>query len=720
VSLTPYLMTVALHAVVLSAASLILVAFIRNPRVKAALALGGLIATAVLSWLTPLRPAERPALTIPILPARLPEIEPAAPLPPLERADLTAVKQESLSPAPRSRNFQPPSILPMLWAAGTLAGLLGIAGALWRGGRWQRSLEIADVHEWSLLHDALPREMDRDAFRISAETVSPCVTGFLKPRIVIPRSLLDGSKPRELAWALRHELTHLDGQDSRWALAIRLVRSLLWWNPMVHGLAWTWSEARERTCDQAAATTGAERADYGDFLVTMAAALRPRPTRGPSMAKHGTAKRLKRRVASLLAAAPGLAPRVSRLQAVGAGLVFAAALGATSLLALEKNRPADRTGDGNLTLEKILNPEPVIGISMAWVKSAEPFGEDGRIYTAEEIRQRIEVLRKLPGTALESTAQEGSGLNSIESTFSQALIRSHQEDDVTWFFNARREREPLMEAPPWNGASDAKDYAGWVVGLGTAKGSKEGKIRVPVDASYSFFPGRHIASAILPTGSWEDLRQSAKSAVLEMPSGHAGVLDFGEVEAGVHIALVVTGRFALPWVHPFEPLDFDSAHFASLSAIRLDGIQSAKLPDDFRIHRFFTRMENASGLADPDYRRLAKLRDDARLAYQIAMDSLPGNRELVRQRNIQLEKLSSRPADREAEWKLKQLAGAISAHAGKDLHVLALKWHWEATSKAAKIRLEQLEKLRSSDSSNHLDGKARQMMEDLERRRHEW
>jgi beta-lactamase regulating signal transducer with metallopeptidase domain len=719
-SVTPYLMTVALHTVVLSAASVVLVAVVRNPRAKAAVALGCLMATGVLSWLTPLRPAEKPALTIPILPARLPEIEPAAPLPPLESADLTAVKQESLSPAPRSRNFQPPSILPMLWAAGTMAGLLGIAGALWRGGRWQRSLEIADEPEWSLLHDDLSRKLDRDAFRISAESISPCVTGFLKPRIVIPRSLLDGSKPRELAWALRHELTHLDGHDSRWAVAIRMVRSLFWWNPMVHGLAWTWSEARERTCDQAAATTGTERADYGDFLVTMAAALRPSPTRGPSMAKHGTAKRLKRRVASLLAAAPGLPPAVSRLQAIGAGLVFAAALGATSLLALEKDKPVDQTGDGNLSLEKILKPEPVIGISMVWVKSAEPFGESGKIHSAKEMRQRIEELRKLPGTALESTVQEGSGLISLESTFSQALIRSHQEDDVTWFFNARREHELPLETSPWNGVSQAKDYAGWVVGLGTAKGNIGGRIRVPVNASYSFFPGRHIASAILPTGSWGDLRQSAKSAVLEMPSGHAAVLDFGEVEAGVHIALVVTGRFALPWEHPFEPLDTESAYVSSVSAFRIAGIHSAKLPVDFRIHRLLSRIENASGLADPDYRRLAKLRDDARLAYQIAMDSLPGNRELVRQRNIQLEKLSSSTADREAEWKLTQLAGTISANAGKDQHVVALRWHWEAASKAAKIRLEQLDELRSTDSTNHLDGKARQMMEDLERRRHEW
>jgi hypothetical protein len=336
------------------------------------------------------------------------------------------------------------------------------------------------------------------------------------------------------------------------------------------------------------------------------------------------------------------------------------------------------------------------------------------------MRQRIEELRKLPGTALESTAQEGSGLDSIETTPSQLFIRSHHENGATWFFNARREHELLLETSPWNGASQLKDHAGWVVGLGTATGSIGGKIRVPVDASYSFFPGRHIASAILPTGSWGDLRQIEKSAEIEIPSGHAAVLDFGEVEAGAHIALVVTGRFALPWDHPFEPLDFDSAHFASLSAIRLDGIHSGRLPVENRINRLLVKLENHSEPADPEYRRLEKSRDEARLAYQIAMDSLPANRELVRQRNIQLEKLSSSPADREAEWKLKHLAGAISAHAGNDQYVVALRRDWEAASKTAKTHLKQLGKQRISNPINHLDGRVRQMMEDFERRRHEW
>jgi beta-lactamase regulating signal transducer with metallopeptidase domain len=718
--LEPYLLNVALHAVALSAASIVIVALIRNPRAKAGVALGCLLAVGGLSWLSPLRPTAAPALSIPILPPPPAEVIPMSPPPSIETARLTESLKDAPLPTGHRVKFPSQEIVPLLWAAGTLAGLLGIAASLGRDGRWQASLAPVGERERILIEESLPREIDHDIFRISEEPISPCVAGFLTPRIVIPRSLLDGSKPRELAWALRHELTHFDGHDSRWAVAIACLRAAFWWNPLVHGLARTWSEERERTCDQVAATQATERADYGDFLVTMAATLSPRPARGPAMARHGRAKRLKRRVAFLLAAAPGQPPGVSRLQSGGCGLVFAAALGATSLLALEQEKPVERTGNRSLTLEKILNPEPVIGVSMVWVKSAEPFGETGRIYTAEELRQRITQLRKLPGTQLESTAPVGTELDSIEEAISVLFNRSFQQKDVTWVFNAASENEIPVETLPRERGSRVKDHAGWVIGLGTPTESIGNKIRIPIDASYSFFPGRHLASALQPTGAWKDVRQIEKSADFEMSSGHAEALDFGEVEPGVHIALVVRGRIAPPWEHPFEPLDFDSMHFATMSAARFDESRSGTLAVQSRINRLLVRLENRPLPADPEYRRLEKLRDEARLAYQIAMDSLPTNQEFVRHRNIQLRKLGGKSTDREAMWKLKQLTASISAHAESNRHTLSLKQDWEALSRAAEVHLKQLQAVRYFDIERHFEEKSRRMLEDFERRRHEW
>lgn len=692
-SLTPYLMTVALHAVVLSAASVTVVAFVRNPRAKAALALGCLMATAVLSWLTPLRPAERPALSIPILPARLPEIEPAAPSPPLERVDLPAVGQESLPPTPRSKNLQLTLLVPMLWAAGTLAGLLGIAGSVRRGVRWQRSLDIADEHEWPILHDALTRKLDQDAIRISTETISPCVTGFLKPKIVLPRSLLDGTKPRELAWALRHELTHLDGHDSRWSFAIRLIRSLFWWNPIVHGLAWTWSEARERTCDQAAATTGTERADYGDFLVTMAATLSPRPTRGPSMAKHGTAKRLKRRIASLLSAAPGLPPKVSSLQAVGAALVFAAALGATSLLALEKEEPAAGAGGTAQTLEKIQNPEPIVALSLAWVKSTEPFSADRETLKIEELKKRVEELIALPGNAIASTSSADQLLPA------RSLRRNH----TVWVFNAERENEPLLTTPPWDGETLMPPFAGWVIGIGEKTKSAQGEIRVPIAAAYSFFPGNHLAAAGGKRGPWKEIRKIERSKVLAMSDGEASVLDLGEVERGVHISLVVFARIALPWeqVEAFVPA-------APKRSRRLDREIKSASPlgkgDSQLLSMTRTKPDN------PELRNLEKLTNEARAAYQRAMNTIPANLELVRERDLQLEVFEKNQESREALWKLQRLNEAISANAANDPHTLALRQEWEAKAHAVDVLINQLE----TERTQWPDEKSRQELEAFE------
>lgn len=704
-SLTPYLMTVALHAVVLSAASVILVAVVRNPRAKAAVALGCLMATAVLSWLTPLRPAERPALTIPILPARLPEIEPAAPPPPLERANLPVVERESLSPALRSRNLQPTLLLPVLWAAGALVGLLGITGALWRGGRWQRSLEIADDHDWAILHDALPLELDRDAIRISTETISPCVTGFLMPRIVIPRSLLDESKPRELAWAIRHELTHLDGHDSRWAFAIRMARSLFWWNPLVHGLASTWSEARERTCDQAAAMTGAERADYGDFLVTMATALSPRPARGPSMAKHGAAKRLKGRIASLLAAAPGLPPKVSRPQAATCGLVFAAALGGTSLLALDKEDSASAAGSSNLTLEKILNPPPQLDVSMALLKTSQPFCTQGQIFSPAELDLKLRAAsngRGIQLLPLPRRIEEIGAASWAHLTSSTNKEPSNPEgaDLLEVLLDHPHSSAPDTTMPPWNGKTTTTPFLGWVVGWSARK--NEENLHFSMRAAYSFAPGYHLAPGF---GMKGENRQVDFEATAEIPSGKAVGFTFGEVEPGVHVSVVFGLVTAKPWELPalWEPGAFPSISPKAPSA----GGQPVKMTE------FKTD--------DPDYLQAQKLSIAAHKAWLDAMDNLPENAELIRQRDFFIQQLKEKPERaKELTWKIHRLGEAIFANAQNDIGVRFLKQVSEKHSRSSFSIMSRIS-VKSAEERNRRElDRQRWEMHQFERQRHRW
>lgn len=683
-NLEHYLLNVALHAVALSAASIILVALIRNPRAKASVALGCLLAVGGLSWLSPLRPAATPALSIPILPSPPVEVIPMPPAPSIETARIPETTKEAPLPTGHRVKFPSQDIAPLLWAAGALAGLLRIAASLWRVGRWQASLAPVGERERILIEESLPLEVDHDSFRISEEPVSPCVAGFLKPKIVIPRSLLDGSKPRELAWALRHELAHLAGHDSRWAVAVRVFRSLFWWNPMIHGLARTWSEARERTCDQVAATQANERADYGDFLVTMAASLSPRPTRGPSMAKHGAAKRLKRRVASLLAAAPGLPTKVSRLQVVGCGLTFTAVLGATTLLAFEKKEAAAGAGNGNLTLEKILNPPPQLDVSMALLKTGQPFCTQGQIFTPAELELKLQ------------SASNGRGIQLLP------LPRRIEEvGTASWaHLTSCAGDEADTTTPPWDGENTTTPFLGWVVGWKSRPSGEN--LNFSVRAAYSFALGYHLAPGF---GTNDSSRHQVNfEASAEVPSGKAVGFTFGEVEPGVHISVIFGLVVAKPWELPalWEPGEYPSI--------------SPKAPP-LGLPVKMTEFKSD----DPDYLQAQKSSIAANKAWIDAMNALPENAEFIRQREFFIGQLKERlELAKELNWKIHRLGEAIVANAEMDVDVrlLAVK-----STRLSRITSEihfKILNARDDELRKRELERQRWEMHQFERQRHRW
>ncbi|WP_193214280.1 M56 family metallopeptidase [Luteolibacter marinus] len=274
----------------------------------------------------------------------------SAAVPPIERASPTA---------PGLARLKPSAVLIGLWISGILVGSGLFLRSIRRAKCWQRSLSPPDDSQWEILEAALPRKISRSSFRIDSGNASPCVTGFRKPLVVIPEHLLDPTRVRELHWALRHEIGHLDGHDSRWVCSTLFFRVLFWWNPMMHFLAWTWSNDREQTCDRIAAQEDDEKSGYSSFLVSVAAIHRTKRPLTLAMANPGVARNLERRISSLLKAPSGVPARTSKLQiAIGAAVCFAS-LAWTSLFAFETKASNPRSS-GALTLDEILNPPPRI------------------------------------------------------------------------------------------------------------------------------------------------------------------------------------------------------------------------------------------------------------------------------------------------------------------------------------------------------------------------
>jgi beta-lactamase regulating signal transducer with metallopeptidase domain len=105
----------------------------------------------------------------------------------------------------------------------------------------------------------------------STQVSSPACAGWLRPVLLLPagRGPLDEGA---LAWALRHELVHLERRDSLVAGMQELVTALLWFHPAAWWLSAEIGRLRELSCDQEVVRASGRRRSYALALLEYAAA----------------------------------------------------------------------------------------------------------------------------------------------------------------------------------------------------------------------------------------------------------------------------------------------------------------------------------------------------------------------------------------------------------------------------------------------------------------
>jgi beta-lactamase regulating signal transducer with metallopeptidase domain len=337
-----YLLNVALHGAVLSIFATGLLALLRRPGQRSFMAIAGLLTVGILPWITTLRPERR--VNEPVAEISAQPVSPTLPVWTVVTLPMPEEKSvvETSGPVADAPSFVFPSPLACVvftWAAGTAAGLILLAIAVLRVCLWKRSLRSMDEKTWQIL-TALPYDVpSRRLFLLSESTTSPCVTGFFRPRIVLPRFLLEKEAEQQLRWAVGHELAHLRAGDSRWMIVFSLIRCVNWWNPFVHLLVSRWADAREQLCDLHATGLSEDRSDYGKFLVTMARRITGRPPLAVTMAKRAHANRLEHRIAYLLESrADSMKPLGKGFVGIGTVLLVVATV-SVSILRIKADTP---------------------------------------------------------------------------------------------------------------------------------------------------------------------------------------------------------------------------------------------------------------------------------------------------------------------------------------------------------------------------------------------
>ena len=685
-----YPVNVVLQAVLLAGAAWVSVACLRGCERRARAGLLAVVVCGVMPFLTALVPVRESRPVGRVMRVQPPQVaEVTEPTPMAEEVPVVADLPQAVSartPVPKPKLRWTPWVL-WIWLAGSTLGGLQVAREVIRGRRWQRAFVTPSDSEWEQIRSHLPPGWGRETVRVSDGPVGPCAIGFWKPRMVIPRWLLEPRHHRELGWALRHEAEHLRCHDTRWIYLIRVIRAVQWWNPFLHRLIGGWAQSREQACDLHATRHPAERPDYGHFLLQIAGGERARLATW--MAAKGELKRLRRRITSLMDA------RARKAAPAGPGwtLAMTAFMVATGLVSSmvgfadpDAGKAADGSPAGDLSW---LEPAPEVRLQTAILITPEPFAKQGAMFTDAEAKAELARWVGRKGVYFQSLSGDNAPSGTPQSV--QLTVS----------------RDNLASEPPWDGSKTLSRFVGWVIHYQPTVAGPE--LRLGVKAAYAFLPGLHPAPGLalkpglpwdpghninplespdLPVGmAWQNTVLSTADEMATIPPGRILCTSLGEVEKGVYAQCLTGVNLLMPW-------EYGSGGFTALSP------PQGKAVTDEQFQR-----QPATPTIEPSPAAKALSLEVAELWKQLnaAIDAYPANRELLAIRagmQVKLdEALRNKDENRCAElrWKIRAVTQRMTEAATNDPGIFALESQHEVkqTKAADEYRANMMEYYRT-------------------------
>jgi beta-lactamase regulating signal transducer with metallopeptidase domain len=192
--------------------------------------------------------------------------------------------------------------------------------------RWQRA-HTAPAWVEDIFRRLAAPTCSRAQLRVSAGGCGPVCFGVVRPRVLVPASLLVSGDGPLLRAVFAHELAHLGRSDPLAGWLLGLARCAYFVCPWLAGLRREVRVAQECLADASATAHTAGPTEYAELLIRMA---RSRPAPLGSAGARGSNSELYRRVTMLLRTQGGVERRCPRRWAValGGGLTAVAVLAA--------------------------------------------------------------------------------------------------------------------------------------------------------------------------------------------------------------------------------------------------------------------------------------------------------------------------------------------------------------------------------------------------------
>jgi len=193
------------------------------------------------------------------------------------------------------------NILPLIWLTGALVLAVYVCAGNFNLLRIvKRERPLTDQNILDLLEDCKAEMGIRIILGVVAtdKVKSPALFGFVRPRLLLPKGMIETLSRKELRYVFLHELAHLKRHDIYIGWLMSLLQVLHWFNPLIWLAFYRVRTDRELACDALvlARTQSGESKDYGRTIVSLLERF-SRSQRLPAMAGIlETKAQLKRRI----------------------------------------------------------------------------------------------------------------------------------------------------------------------------------------------------------------------------------------------------------------------------------------------------------------------------------------------------------------------------------------------------------------------------------------
>ncbi|MBI2925344.1 MAG: hypothetical protein HYY24_06530 [Verrucomicrobia bacterium] len=211
--------------------------------------------------------------TEPATPLQASDVTTAATRPAM-REGLSATLPRSALPSPALPWAQAVPLFMAMWAAGAVALLIRIGLDARRMARRLRDCHLlSDPYALDLLEDCkrLMRVRRGLPVLVTAHVQGPALYGFLRPRLLLPRGLVESFSDQQLRFIFLHELAHLERHDIALNWLLTALQVAHWFNPLVWLAFHRMRADRELACDAMALACAQphERRSYGETILKL-------------------------------------------------------------------------------------------------------------------------------------------------------------------------------------------------------------------------------------------------------------------------------------------------------------------------------------------------------------------------------------------------------------------------------------------------------------------